>query len=183
MNKSTSTALVATATGIVGGIMLLKSHPEIPKGVYPIQPFDIKKYLGKWYEIAWMDLRLERNLINVTANYSEKRNGTIKVVNRGYEPDKKTWKQTVGKMKFREDTNVAALKVSFFGPFYSGYNVIAIDPDYRYALVTGEKRDSLVLLSREKGIPENIRRDYLAKAEKLGYDTSKLIWSEQADNY
>ena len=183
MKKSTTAALITSAAAIAGSVLLLKSQPSIPKGVHPIKSFDVQKYLGKWYEIARMELLFERNLINVTAHYSENPNGTIKVVNRGYEPYKKIWKEAVGKAKFREDAHTAALKVSFFGPFYSGYNVIAIDPDYQFALVIGGKLDYMWILSREKQIPENIKRDYLAKAEKVGYDTSQLIWVEQQDNY
>lgn len=181
--KSLTAALITSAIAIAGGVILLKSSASIPKGAHAIHPFDSKRYLGKWYEIARLDLIFERNLINVTATYSENKNGTIKVVNRGYETVKKIWKEAVGKAKFRGEANTAALKVSFFGPFYSGYNVIAIDPNYQYALVAGSNLDYLWILSREKQIPENIKREYLAKAEGLGYDTSKLIWVEQEDNY
>ena len=83
-----------------------------------------------------------------------------------------------GVAKFRGDKNTAALKVSFFGPFYSGYNVIALDDDYKYALVAGKSLDYLWILSREKSIPEDIKEEYLNIAQKIGYDTSKLIWVE-----
>lgn len=183
MKRSTTTTIIASAVVIAGGVLLLNSCASIPQGAQAVQSFDSDRYLGKWYEIARMDLRFERNLINVTATYSENDNGTIKVVNRGYEPDKKIWKEAIGKAKFRKDAKTAALKVSFFGPFYSGYNVIAIDSDYKYALVAGSKLDYMWILSREKEIPEDIKQDYLAKAEKVGYDTSKLIWVEQQENY
>ena len=70
------------------------------------------------------------------------------------------------------------LKVSFFGPFYAGYNVLAIDKDYKYALVTGESLDYLWILSREKSIPAEIKEDYLQKAKDIGYKTEDLIWVE-----
>lgn len=183
MKKSTTAALITSAAAIAGGLILLKSSASIPKGAHAIHPFDSKKYLGKWYEIARLDLIFERNLINVTATYSENKNGTIKVVNRGYEPAKKIWKEAVGKAKFRGDANTGALKVSFFGPFYSGYNVIAIDADYKHALVAGSNLDYLWILSREKQIPDSIKQNYLTQAEKVGYNTSKLIWVEQEDKY
>ena len=68
------------------------------------------------------------------------------------------------------------LKVSFFGPFYSGYNVIAIDDEYRYALVAGKSLKYLWILSRETSIPVDIKDKYLKIAEEIGYDTSDLIW-------
>ena len=71
------------------------------------------------------------------------------------------------------------LRVSFFGPFYAAYNVIALDPDYRYALVAGKNLDYLWILSREKTIPEEVKQDYLKQAQGIGYDTSKLVWVQQ----
>lgn len=110
----------------------------IPENAEPVSYFEPDRYLGKWYEIARMDYRFEKNLNNVTAQYSFKDNGTIKVVNSGYDYEKNTWNSVTGKAKFRGNKNTAALKVSFFGPFYSGYNVIDIDKDYQYALVAGQ---------------------------------------------
>lgn len=89
---------------------------------------------------------------------------------------KNKWKQSVGKAKFISSKDEGKLKVSFFGPFYSGYNVIALDADYKYALVCGKSRDYLWILSREKSIPENIKNDYLQKAGGFGFDVSKLVW-------
>ena len=86
-----------------------------------------EKYLGKWYEIARLDYRFEKNLDNTTAEYSL--NGSIRVVNRGYDTKKNKWKQATGKSKFVDDDKTARLKISFFGPFYAGYNVIAIDAE------------------------------------------------------
>ena len=153
---------------------------SIPKNATAVKPFDKSKYLGKWYEIARFDYRFERNLNNVTATYSLRDDGSIKVDNRGYDTKKDKWKESVGKAKFVKDPNEARLKVSFFGPFYAGYNVIAIDKDYRYALVAGRNLDYLWILSREKTIPDNIKEQYVAKAKQLGYKTEKLIWVEHS---
>jgi Bacterial lipocalin len=167
----------ATILAIIG-ISVLKSCRTIPKGAIAVKPFYIKKYLGKWYEIARMDFRFERNLNNTTANYSFNPGGSIKVVNRGYNYKTNEWKEAVGKAKFVSSANEAMLKVSFFGPFYAGYNVIAIDPEYKYALIAGKNLDYLWLLSRETTIPENIKQDYLGKAQNIGYNIAKLVWVE-----
>jgi apolipoprotein D and lipocalin family protein len=159
-------------------ILFFSSCSHIPEGATAVKPFDKQKYLGKWYEIARMDFRFERGLNNTTANYSLYPDGSIKVDNRGYNYTTKEWKQAIGKAKFVNDTNVAMLKVSFFGPFYSGYNVIALDNEYKYALVAGKNLDYLWLLSRETTIPEDLKKNYLKIAEKLGYKTSELIWVE-----
>ncbi|MEJ7736832.1 MAG: lipocalin family protein [Chitinophagaceae bacterium] len=158
---------------------ILQSCKTIPKGAVAVKPFNSKKYFGKWYEIARLDFRFEKNLKNTTADYSLNPDGSIKVVNRGYNYKSLEWKQSTGKAKFVGDKDEAKLKVSFFGPFYAGYNVIALDADYKYALIAGKNLNYLWLLSREKTMPENIKQDYLQKATALGYDTGKLVWVEQ----
>ena len=175
MNKKLT--LIAAVTSIVV-IGLLTSCSSIPKNATAVQNFDADKYLGKWYEIARLDFKFEKDLNNTTAQYSKKSNGAIKVVNRGYNYVKKEWKESEGKAKFRGSDKVAELKVSFFGPFYSGYNVIAIDNDYQYALVAGKNTDYLWILSRQPSIPDNIKQNYLSIAEKIGYNTKDLIWVE-----
>lgn len=164
--------------GVLGSVYALYSCKTIPQGAQAVKPFDKDKYLGKWYEIARLDFRYEKNLNNTTANYSLNDDGTIKVVNRGYNYIENKDKEATGKAKFVGSTDEAKLKVSFFGPFYAGYNVIAIDDEYKYALVAGRNLDYLWLLSRETTMPESVKQLYLKKAEELGYDTSKLIWVE-----
>ena len=107
------------------------SCSSIPKGAVAIEPFVKDKFLGKWYEIARLDFKFERGLNNTTAEYSLNKNGTIKVDNKGYDAKKGKWSQAIGKAKFVKEDSIALLKVSFFGPFYAGYNVIAIDPEYK----------------------------------------------------
>ncbi|WP_194767250.1 lipocalin family protein [Tamlana sp. I1] len=148
----------------------------IPEKAVAVKPFDKEMYLGKWYEIARFDFKFEKDLNNTTATYSLNDNGTIKVNNQGYDTIKKEWKQAIGKAKFVGDDDVAMLKVSFFGPFYSGYNVIAIDDDYKYALIAGGSLKYLWILSRDTEIPESIKTKYLKIAEDVGYNTSNLLW-------
>ncbi|MDD4777493.1 MAG: lipocalin family protein [Fermentimonas sp.] len=158
--------------------MAAYSCASIPKGAVAVKPFNKERYLGKWYEIARKDFRFERNLNNTTAEYTLNDNGTIKVVNQGYNTKKGEWQKAFAKAKFAGDENTAMLKVSFFGPFYSGYNVIALDDEYRYALVAGKNLKYLWILSRETTIPEGIKEKYLKIAEDIGFDTSDLIWVE-----
>ena len=164
--------------GVIGTIVL-NSCVSIPKGATAVTPFDKAKYIGTWYEIARMDFRFERNLDHTTATYSIKKDGSIQVDNRGFNYKTKEWKQAIGKAKFVGDADVARLKVSFFGPFYAGYNVIALDTAYQYALVAGNNVHYLWILSRERTIPEKVKQHYLKIAEDLGYKTSSLIWVNQ----
>ena len=165
---------------IVGfaGMLILNSCKTIPKGVKAVQPFNADKYLGKWYEVARLNFRFEKNLNNVTAEYSLRKDGKIKVVNRGYNIKSEKWQEVIGKAKFVDEKDVAKLKVSFFGPFYAGYNVIDIDENYKYALVVGKNLKYLWLLSRETGMPESVKEAYLKKAKEIGYEVADLVWVE-----
>ena len=71
------------------------------------------------------------------------------------------------------------MKVSFFGSFFVGYNVVKIDKDYKYALIAGNNFDYLWILSREKTIPTDVKADYVKAAQAIRYDTGKLIWVKQ----
>lgn len=159
-------------------MMGIVSCTSMPEGAMAVKPFDVNKYLGKWYEIARMDVRFERNLNNTTAYYTLNANGTIRVENRGYNYNTGEWKQAIGKAKPAGQPDEARLKVSFFGPFYAGYNVIALDSNYTHALVAGASLKYLWILSRETTIPEEVKIRYLKVASDLGYDTSALLWVE-----
>ncbi|MHB9056068.1 MAG: lipocalin family protein [Paludibacteraceae bacterium] len=166
------------AVSILSLALPIMSCSSIPKGVKAVNNFEKDKYLGKWYEIARFDFRFERNMNNTTANYSVNEDGTIKVLNRGYNYKKQEWKEAIGKAKFVENSSMAMLKVSFFGPFYAGYNVIALDKDYQYALISGQNLKYLWILSRQMTIPENIKKEYLKIASDLGFNVENLIWVE-----
>ncbi|MEO6187430.1 MAG: lipocalin family protein [Ginsengibacter sp.] len=178
MNRKNTAAVALLA--LAGTSLLLNSCRTIPKGVSAVSNFDKEKFLGKWYEIARLNYRFEKNLNNVTAEYSLKNNGTIKVVNRGYNFKKEKDEKAEGRAKFVGAGTVGKLKVSFFGPFYAGYNVIAIDEGYNHALIAGKNHKYLWLLSREKTMPDDIKSEYLSIAKKAGYNVDDLIWVEQS---
>jgi len=175
--------LGAAAASAAAAYFLFKSTKvSIPKGAKAVAPFDLKRFLGTWYEIARLDYRFERHLSNVSATYSLKENGQIAVDNKGYDTRKYRWKESVGKADFVGDPKEARLKVSFFGPVYAGYNVIDIDDKYQYALVAGNNLNYVWILSRSQTIPEAMKNRFLEKAEALGYDTGALIWTKH-DSY
>jgi apolipoprotein D and lipocalin family protein len=182
MNNRKAYLSVGLAGVAIAALTLsLSSCVSIPRGAKAVNPFDKNKYLGTWYEIARMDFRFEKGLDHVTATYSLINGETIRVDNKGYNAIEKKWKESIGKAKLAGEPSEGRLKVSFFGPFYAGYNVIAIDQDYRYALVAGNNLNYLWLLSREKTIPKEIKETYLLQAQALGYDTAKLVWTNQKD--
>src|SRR5215217_3008277 len=142
-------------------LLSLSSCVSIPKGAVAVNGFQKDKYLGTWYEIARFDFKFEKNLDHVTATYSLLDDNTIRVDNKGYDTKQKKWKESIGKAKFVNDATEGRLKVSFFGPFYSGYNVIELDAEYKYALIAGNNHNYLWLLSREKTMPDAVKQTYL----------------------
>lgn len=150
---------------------------SVPEGVEPIAGFDSEKYLGTWYEIARFDHSFERGLDNVTATYTRRDDGGIDVLNRGFDQTVGEWDEANGKAYFVGDQNLGHLKVSFFGPFYASYVIMALDKEmYQYSVVTGPSRDYFWILARRPEIDEDTLQNLLAFAQQQGYDTRKLIW-------
>jgi len=117
---------------------LMTGCTGIPEGLKPVTGFDLDRYLGRWYEIARLDHRFERNLSDVRAVYTRGENNTIQIINRGFNVKTRTWKQVEGRARFRSSDDIGSLKISFFGPFYGGYHIIALDrSEYNYAMVSG----------------------------------------------
>ena len=150
-----------------------------PTGVAVVTPFDVQRYEGKWYEIARLDHRFERGLTDINATYRRQADGSVQVINRGYDAEDREWDQAVGKAFFTGAPNMGSLKVSFFGPFYGGYHVVALDKDYRWSMVMGPDRDYFWILARDKQLPEELLRSLLLRARQLGIATDKLIWTPQ----
>ena len=162
---------------------MLNGCTGIPEGVAPVKDFDIKQYLGKWYEIARLDHSFERDLTHVTATYELRQDGGINVINRGYNTVDNNYQEATGKAYFIDDNNVGRLKVSFFGPFYGGYNVIALDQDnYSWSLISGPNRKYLWILAREPTLAPDIVDRLVNLATEYGYATDALIFVDQTAN-
>ncbi len=161
-------------------LLLLAACTSVPEGITPVSHFQLDRYLGKWYEIARLDHSFERGLSDVSAQYRRLPDGKVEVINRGYRAEKGDWKEAIGQAVFIGDPTLGSLKVSFFGPFYGGYHVAALDErDYRWSLVVGPSRDYLWILARERRLPADVREQLLKKASQLGFDISRLIWVGQ----
>ena len=160
-------------------ILLLTGCVGIPENVKPVDNFKAEKYLGKWYEIARLDHSFERGLTRVSANYSLRDDGGLKVINRGYSAKENKWKEIEGKAYFVNKSDQGYLKVSFFGPFYGSYVVFELDHEnYQYALVCGPDKSYLWILARDPKIKDDIKNMLIAKAAALGFDTNKLIFMD-----
>jgi apolipoprotein D and lipocalin family protein len=170
-------------SGVLTMSLLLSGCLEVPKNITPVSPFDLDRYLGKWYEIARLDHSFERGLNNVSAHYSMRPDGGVKVTNRGFSAKKNKWKEAVGKAYFVRSKNEGYLKVSFFGPFYGSYVVFELDKEnYQFAFVSGAKKKYLWFLARTPTVDKELIDRFIAKAGSLGFNTDKLIFVEQDNN-
>lgn len=150
----------------------------MPEGVEPVKNFEAERYLGRWYEVARLDHSFERGLSNVSAQYSRRDDGAVRVINRGYDTEDEEWSEIEGVARFVGPEDEAHLKVSFFGPFYGSYVVFDLAEDYSHAFVSGYNNDYLWLLAREPVVPEELREAFVARAQALGFDVSDLKWVE-----
>jgi apolipoprotein D and lipocalin family protein len=171
-------ALLTLGT-ITLAMMLTGCSTAPPAGLSSVTPFEVNRYLGKWYEIARLDHSFERGLTDVSATYALKSDGSLEVINRGFNTKKNDWKSATGRALFTGSPQQGSLKVSFFGPFYGGYHVLALDQaGYQWALVSGPDREYLWILARTKVLAPAIRDQLVAEAKKMGFATDKLIWVE-----
>jgi len=161
--------------------LLFAGCTEIPKNVKPVENFQLSSYLGTWYEIARLDHRFERGLEQISATYSIREDGGVKVLNKGFKTEDKEWNEAEGKAYFAESSDKGFLKVSFFGPFYGSY--IVMDTDYKtYTMISGPDLSYFWILSRTPHLNEETQARLIAKAKDAGFDTSKLIYVKQDQN-
>jgi apolipoprotein D and lipocalin family protein len=161
---------------VAGMTLLVTACAQIPEGIEPVDNFDAGRYLGTWYEIARLDHRFERGLTRVTATYSARDDGGIDVLNRGYDAAEGVWREARGRARFVGPRDVGQLEVSFFGPFYGGYNVVELADDYSYSLVVGPSRSYLWILARRPDLPRTTVERLVTRVRELGFPTDELIF-------
>lgn len=152
-----------------------------PSGIVAVDRFELNRYLGTWYEVARIDNWFERGTEQVSATYTLRDDGKVKVFNKGYDPAKRRWKTAEGKAKLAGDPTVGALQVSFFGPFYGSYTVFDLDREqYSWAVVAGNSRSYLWILSRNPQMDRSLLSKLLVNAHAKGFDTLSVIRTRQS---
>lgn len=166
-------------------LFLLCSCMGAPDNVKIVEGVDAKQYIGTWYEIARLDHSFERGLDNVTHHYELKKDGGIKVTNKGYNRKAEKWNTEDGNAYFLEEPNtdktyIGKLKVSFFGQFYGAYNIIALDKVYyNYVMICGPNKNYLWILSRTPELTYPIKQHLVSQANELGFAIDQLIYVNQ----
>ena len=149
-------------------MLVLAGCVGIPEDVRPVDNFEVERYLGRWYEIARLDHSFEHGLSRVTADYSMRRDGGVRGINRGYSELNDNWEEAEGKAYFVKTPDIGYLKVSFFGPFYGAYIVFELDhQSYQYALISGPDKSYLWILARNPHLDEDIKDTLIAKATRF----------------
>lgn len=140
-----------------------------------VERLDIHRYMGDWFEIARYDNIFERGLVDVRARYTLLPDGTVKIENRGTTPLGK--QKTIFGTAFRPRPTVPThFRVSFFWWFASDYNVIMLDPDYQWSVVSGKNGKYLWILSRTPVLPGETLDKIFNFLRTRGHNPGKLIF-------
>jgi len=158
------------------------SNSKIMVNNKTVNTLDIDKFLGTWYEVARFPHSFEKDLVGVTATYSMREDGKIKVLNEGYKFTLDgEHKSATGKAKIIDPENPAHLRVSFFWIFYSDYLVMELDNEnYQWAVIGSSSPKYLWILSRTPQMEQKVLDNLKSKIKTRGYNIDNLILVEQA---
>jgi apolipoprotein D and lipocalin family protein len=134
---------------------------------------ELKKYLGKWYEIAHLPAKFEEGCNETTATYTLLKDGSISVLNQSIKNGK--IKQAKGKAKVVDKNSNAKLKVTFFWPFFGDYWIIKLGNDYDYSVVGTPNLKYLWILSRTPQMDDALYSQLIEYAKSKGFEVNKLI--------
>lgn len=162
---------------VIGAVVALVASPGWAKqpALEVVEHVDLERYLGTWYEIASYPAWFQKNCTAVTADYSLRDDGLIRVVNScrkgGLDGP---LKQSSGRARVVDPTTNAKLQVSFFGPFWGDYWIIDLDPSYRWAVVGVPSRKYLWILSRTPTMDDALYREIVGRLPERGYTPNTL---------
>ncbi len=172
--KLTIAALALLVAGL--GVISSVGRPRRRPPPMPQKTVDLDRYLGRWYEFARYDSWFERKTEAVTADYSRRPDGSIRIVNAGHGGSPSgPLRWTEGKARIVPNSGHAKLKVAFFGPFFLGdYWILDRGDDYDWSIVGGGSRRYLWILTRVAVPPPDVQAMLIARAMALGYETATL---------
>ncbi|MCB1025276.1 MAG: lipocalin family protein [Acidobacteria bacterium] len=179
--------LIAAGTTFANTGSTLKSGDD--GKVKAVDSVDLKRYAGKWYEIARYPNRFQKKCAgNVTATYSLKDNGRINVLNECIKQNGEKM-DAEGEAKIVDKRSNSKLKVRFapgwlsWLPFVWGdYWILDLDEDYRYAVIGDPSRDYLWILSRDPKLDDAAYDGILARVKEMGFEPGRLVKTPQDQN-
>ena len=151
------------------------------QGLQTVPNVDLKKYSGKWFEIASYPQRFQKGCHCTTAEYTLSEKGFVIVENR-CNKDSIHGKESYikGKAFVEKNSGNAKLKVQFFWPFKGSYWIIDLAEDYSYAVVSHPNKEYLWILARKNKMEESIYQEIISKLKAKGFDLNKLPKTPQA---
>jgi apolipoprotein D and lipocalin family protein len=167
---------------LLGGLLALAGCTGLPSGLTAVRDFDVTRFYGTWYSIMRLDHSFERGMTNVRATYQPREDGTVSVLNRGWNPRTCRWSSISGTARFREGPNVGSFSVRLGAPIEGGLHIIALDTeDYQWALASGPTRGYLWILSRTPTMPDEQRHALMRMARDFGFPVENLVRVDQSD--
>ena len=139
---------------------------------------DLKKYMGKWYEIASFPSFFQKGCHCTVAQYALVKS-QVKVYNTCKRGKEDKWDSASAIGWAVPNSHNSKLKIQFFWPFRANYWILYISPDYQDALVGTPNRKYLWVLARKPVMSSQFYKKITNLAEQQGYDTSRLIMTRQ----
>lgn len=181
MGRFSRTILLLLGAGL--SVTTAAAQAAGPAEVTSVETLDITRYAGEWHEIARLPMFFQRKCTgDVIAQYTLRDDDLVGVANRCATGDGETLE--ANGVARRDPDHPGRLQVRFAPDWLSwlpltwaDYWVIALDPDYQWAMVGEPGRDYLWILSRTPEM-ERARFEALkAQAEAMGYDLEALVVS------
>ena len=176
--------LPALAVGLsaLAAYWWVRSKPQSVRPAAVIEPvadFDVERFVGDWYEIARIEQGLGKPLTRSRVEYALQDDGSLSITSRGFHTGTHRWVESTGTARFVGSPHFGALKASFLGLIFEGYHVVAIDPDYRWAMIMGDTTDSFKLLSRTPVLDGDTTDRLVYQAELMGVESDRIHWVMQ----
>jgi apolipoprotein D and lipocalin family protein len=173
------TVIIAHLVALTGCVTTSTQRLQLPP-LQAVAQVDLDRYIGTWFEIANFPQRFQQGCTETTATYTVRSDGDIDVLNQCREGSLDgELRSNLGRARVIDRKTNAKLQVSFFRPFWGDYWIIDLDDDYQYTVVGHPGRDYLWILSRTPTLAEETYRTILERLETRGYDTSRLIRTQQ----
>lgn len=173
--KTRTKAAITLAVGALGYMAYREWGRVKPARAYPIDSFEPEKFVGSWLVVAGTPQWVSSCRENLSYDFSILPDGSMQVLKSYCEASKERWHRSVGHVLFRGSSSRGALRVSFCGPFYRGYNVVAIDEAYSVALIIGRTAAEAMILSRTPDVPAEIMEKYISLAKYIGVKMGAFV--------
>lgn len=146
---------------------------------HEVKSLDLEKYSGKWYVIACIPTRFDKDWNYVTESYSLNKKGRIDIFTTYKKGDHHNEKSVTSRGFPIKESNNVRWKVQFVWPFRADYRIEELSPDYTTVVIGHPKKKFLYIMNRSGKINAIQYEQILDRAVKRGYNLSGLRKIEQ----